>query len=297
VHVPKVLYHWRVTEGSMSTGVGAKDYAYASAGSALKHFLQLNGLRGQVCQGSRYGTYRVQVEVQGDPLVEIRLDVTGEPEDLIRSMVGRIRTVTEWPNFRVCLTGTGEEANTEKAADYLILMRARTEVTRPDWIARLAEFCQLPGVGAVGPRVFGCDGAVQSAGMLFIGERLQPAYAGSAQDDPGYFLSAQVPRNYLAVSGACLMTKAALFEQLGGLDGNLPPDLRAIDYCLRLHERGLRTVVTPYTEVTHPAEPVPELTTEFRSRWAHYIRSDPYYSPNLPREYAYYPRENAALKK
>jgi len=168
-------------------------------------------------------------------------------------------------------------------------MRPGTEPGAADWIERLAEFCQLPGVGAAGPRILGPDGKVQSAGILFVGDRLKPAYAGHAPDDPGYFLAAQVPRNSLAVSGACLMTKAAVFEQVGGLDEKLPPDLRAIDYCLKLHERGLRTVVTPYTEVKRPAEPLPEMNAEFRSRWPHYLRLDPYYNPNLPREYAYYP--------
>jgi GT2 family glycosyltransferase len=291
VHVPKVLYHWRVTEGSMSSGVGAKFYAYASAASALKHFLGLNGFHGQVCQGSRYGTYRVQVDVGGGPMVEIRLDVTGQTEDAVRSTVSRIRAVTAWPHYRVRLTGTGagEQNGDETPADFLVLMRPGTEVTSADWIVRLAEFCQFRGVGAVGPRIIGPDGKVQSAGMLVVGAKLQPAYAGHAPDDPGYFLSAQVPRNYLAVSGACFMTKAEAFQQLGGLDREFPPELSTIDYCLRLHERDMRTVVTPYTEVIRPAGDTLELTAEFRSRWAHYLRLDPYYSPNLPREYVYYP--------
>jgi GT2 family glycosyltransferase len=290
VHVPKVLYHWRVTEGSMSSGVGAKDYAYASAASALKNFLALNGFHGQVCQGSRYGTYRVQVDVQGGPMVEIRLDVTGEPEEVVRSTVSRVRAVTAWPRYHVRLIGAGasEQNGGDVPADFLILMRAGTEVTCADWLLRLIEFCQFRGVGAVGPRVIGRDGKVQSAGLLFVGEKLLPAYAGHAPDDPGYFLSAQVPRNYLAVSGACFMTKSEVFRELGGFDGGLPPELRAVDYCLRLHERGMRTVVTPYTQVVRPAGSRPELTPEFRSRWAHYLRLDPYYSPNLPRKYPYY---------
>jgi GT2 family glycosyltransferase len=292
VHVPKVLYHWRVIEGSMASGVGAKDYAYASAATALKQFLELEGFHGQVCQGSRYGTYRVQVEVKDNPSIEVRINVTGEAEEVVRKTVSSIRLLTAWTNFRVCLTGTGVEqdsgASSEAPPDFLVLMRAGTEITSSDWMVRLAEFCQFPAVGAVGPRVVSADGRVQSAGILFVGGRIRPAYADHAPDHPGYFLSAQITRNYLAVSGACLMTKAGAFDQAGGLDAALPHELATIDYCLRLHERGLRTVVTPYTEVRRPTEPPPEPTLEFRSRWAHYMRLDPYYNPNLPREYPYY---------
>ncbi len=297
VHVPKVLYHWRVTEGSMSSGVGAKDYAYASAASALKHFLELNGLRGEVFQGSRYGSYRVQVEVEGNPCVEVRIDPAGEAEDVVRETVNRIRRVTSWPNLRISFTGGGpakeQPEQGEETAGYIVFVRAGTEVTCPNWLRALAELCQFPAIGAVGPRILTRGGKILSAGFLFVGEKLQAACGGQSPDDPGYFLSAQVPRNYLAVSGACLMTKAALFRSLGGFDSKLPPELSAIDYCLRLHERGMRVAVTPYTWVTRPDEALPELTPEFRARWAHYLRLDPYYSPNLPRDYAYHPASAA----
>jgi GT2 family glycosyltransferase len=286
VHVHKVLYHWRVTEGSMASGVGAKDYAYASAASALKHFLHSSGFEGEVCQGSRYGTYRVRIDVAGNPCVEVRVIVSGEPEDLVRRTVSHIRSVTDWPNLQIRFCG---DAGGEPPADFIVLLRAGTEVSAPDWITRLVEFCQLPGVGAAGPRVLGPDGKVQSAGILFVGGRLMPAYAGHEADDPGYFLSAQVPRNYLAVSGACLATKGEVFRELAGLDSALSPELGAIDYCLRLYERGMRTVFTPHAEIRRPAEAPLEVTPEFRLRWGHYLRSDPYYNPNLPRNFAYHP--------
>jgi O-antigen biosynthesis protein len=312
VHIPQVLYHWRTIDASMATGASAKAYAYPAAESALRHFLALEGISGQVGQGPACGAYRVQFEVHGDPSVDALIPVSGEPLDLVRKTVESIAANTKTSKLRILLIGTDciypplalaakgvrlealpsaavVNPGSGLAAEYLVLLRPGTEVISADWIERLVEFCQLPGVGAVGPRVLDLNGKIQSAGILFIGEQLWHAYSGQAPDHQGYFLSAQLPRNYLAVSGACLMTRASVFRDLGGLDQGLPPELSAIEYCLRLRERQLRTVFTPFAEVRRASEPAPNPGAAFRSRWSEFVRLDPYYNPNLPTRFPYFP--------
>ena len=90
-----------------------------------------------------------------------------------------------------------------------------------------------------------------------------------------------------AVTGACLMTRREVFQELGGFAAAFGVNFNDVDYCLRARERGYRVVFTPFARLFHhefatraPNERVPE-AGRFRQRWAEVVRRDPYYNPNL----------------
>jgi GT2 family glycosyltransferase len=101
-------------------------------------------------------------------------------------------------------------------------------------------------------------------------------------------LMADLTRNCSAVTGACMMTRRACFEKLGGFDTALPVAFNDVDYCLRLRKDGLLVVYTPLAELVHfesksrgHADDVEE-TPVFRDRWRDEILGgDPYYNRNL----------------
>ena len=109
-------------------------------------------------------------------------------------------------------------------------------------------------------------------------------------DNGSYFNQAEVIRNYSAVTGACMMVRKAVFEELGGFDEeNLPVAYNDIDLCLRLGEKGYRIVYTPYAVLYHDESasrahgPDPEADYMMK-RWPDVIENDPYYNPNLARD-------------
>jgi hypothetical protein len=312
----------------MASGAGAKDYAYRAAESALRSFLDTNRLAGEVMQGRGYGAYRVRYSIQGEPSITIAIPVTActsgaEPVHAVQATVDAIFDKTAHGRFQVVVIDGGElNRETVQAlerrprvvvhrsaqsqvvpalngtaidpeTEYVVILQPGVEPLSRDWLEGLVEHCQLRGVGAVGPKLLSPNGRIQSAGVLFVGGRLCHAYSGQVADHPGYFLSAQVTRNYLAVSGACLMTKASVFRDIGGFDPRFSTALGAIDYCLRLRDRKLRTVFTPYAELM-TGGPASDYGSErewpaFRARWPQYQRLDPYYNPNLPKDFVYYP--------
>ena len=48
IHIPKVLYHWRVHERSTAAGAGSKDYAIDAGKCAIESHLQRMGENGKV---------------------------------------------------------------------------------------------------------------------------------------------------------------------------------------------------------------------------------------------------------
>jgi GT2 family glycosyltransferase len=52
----------------------------------------------------------------------------------------------------------------------------------------------------------------------------------------------RIPRNVAAVTGACLLTRRAAWEAVGGFETDLAVSFNDVDYCLKLREHGWRIV-------------------------------------------------------
>ena len=167
--------------------------------------------------------------------------------------------------------------------EVLIFLNDDISVITPDWIEAMLALLARPGVGAVGPKLLFEDGSLQHAGVVFgegLPDHVRRGYPG---DDTGHHGSTLADRNYLAVTGACVMVRRADFEAIGGFDEGYAINYNDIDLCLRLGERGLRTAYCAGASLHHyesrnrvptvdPAE-----QARFRKRWGARLARDPYY--------------------
>ncbi len=64
-HIPRVLYYWRLHEGSTSEGVAAKPYVVESAKRAIDEHLARIGVTGRAMDGRFPSTYKVDYEIAG----------------------------------------------------------------------------------------------------------------------------------------------------------------------------------------------------------------------------------------
>jgi GT2 family glycosyltransferase len=103
----------------------------------------------------------------------------------------------------------------------------------------------------------------------------------------GYARNVLVTQNYLAVTGACLMTPRGVFERVGGLSEELPVNYNDIDYCLKLRADGLRVVYDADTVLYHFESSSRDTKVNdweksmLRERWGSAVGGDPYSNPNL----------------
>jgi glycosyltransferase involved in cell wall biosynthesis len=177
----------------------------------------------------------------------------------------------------------------ESRGRYLVLLNDDTQVISPGWLESMLEYAARPEIGAVGAKLYFPDGRLQHVGVVLLdGNPSHPWYAAPEHHE-GYFRSTVFPRNFLAVTGACLMTRREVFDRAGGFDPLFPLNYNDVDFCLRVQERDLRVVWTPYAKLYHHeavskeggATVRPEELERFKDRWAARYRVDPYYSPNL----------------
>ena len=72
IHIPKILYHWRVHPNSTAMVADAKPYAYEAGIKVIEDHLERQGLKAKVTHGGDIpGVYEVEYEVQGNPKVSI----------------------------------------------------------------------------------------------------------------------------------------------------------------------------------------------------------------------------------
>jgi len=157
------------------------------------------------------------------------------------------------------------KANNEGAArcsaDLLVLLNTDTIVS-PDSLKRMAEFMdENPEVGILGPRLLGSDGLPQSSCRTepsALSAFLEATLLGRLFRRSRFFGRAEmtwfdhrstIDADY--VSGACLMIRRALWEELGGFDGSFFFYGEDADLCRRARKTGARVVFYGDAEITH----------------------------------------------
>ncbi|HSR94700.1 MAG TPA: glycosyltransferase [Solirubrobacterales bacterium] len=172
--------------------------------------------------------------------------------------------------------------------EHLLLLNDDMEVVTPDWLERLVMYSGIAEVGAVGGRLLWEDGRLQHAGVLFEnGGYPGHVYRGFSGEFRGYSNNVLVAQNYLAVTGACLMSRRDAFEQVGGLSTALPVNYNDMDYCLKLRAQGMRVVYDPDTVLYHFESSSRSTEVEdwekerLRDRWLPLTATDPSTNPKL----------------
>jgi GT2 family glycosyltransferase len=183
----------------------------------------------------------------------------------------------------------------EVATPIIGLLNDDIEVVDGDWLREMVSQACRPGIGAVGARLWYPHGALQHGGLVLgLGGVAGTAHKGLSRGERGYMDRGVLQQSFSAVTGACLIIRKSIFEEVGGLDETLAVAFNDVDFCLRVRSRGYRNVWTPYAELVHHEsatrglEDTPAKRKRFlseaiimRKRWGHALLSDPAYNPNL----------------
>ena len=335
-HVPQVLYYWRVHSGSTSGGTEAKPYVAAAAKKALADHLARTGRTGTVEDGLFPSTYRVKWDIEGDPKVSILIPNKDHTDDLEKCLQS-IWKKTTWDNYEIIViennstdpatfayyekakqrydglkvvtypekgfnfSGINNFGRKAAAGDYLLLLNNDVEVRNGDWLTELLRQCAHKGGAAIcGAMLYYPDETLQHAGVITgLGGYAGHSHKYKQKGGSGYLFRIATVQDFSAVTGACLLVKASVYDEVGGLDEQFAVAFNDVDFCLRVRDAGCRIAWTPYAELTHyesksrggdekdPAKAARFAAEQQRLYTIHgkeNILDDPYYNPNLTRD-------------
>ncbi|HKM63603.1 MAG TPA: glycosyltransferase, partial [Acidisphaera sp.] len=163
----------------------------------------------------------------------------------------RVRVIRDEQPFDWCRANN--RAAEAARGELLLLLNNDVFVRDRDWMTEMVSHALRPDVGAVGARLLYPDGRLQHAGVVMHPPSLASHVMRFAPaGEPGPFGSFHAVRSVAAVTGACLMLRKSVFEEVGGLaEGDLPVTLNDVDLCLRIRAAGYRIVYTPHACLTH----------------------------------------------
>ena len=286
VHIPRVLYHWRIHPASTASGRADKPYALDAGAKAINEHLQRRGSDGGVEPLMDLRMYRVRYRLpKSVPLVSLIVP-TRNGVRLLRRCFGSILEKTTYQHYEIVLVDNGSDdletlrylesiqgdsrvhiirdnrpfnysqlinsAMASASGTVIGLLNDDLEVITPDWLSVMVSHALRPGIGAVGARLWYPDDTLQHAGVI-LGIR---GVAGHAhrylkRGGKGYFGRASLIQSICALTAACLVVRKETFEKIGGFNEALQVAFNDVDFCLRVREAGYRNIYTPYAELYH----------------------------------------------
>ncbi|MGF6987079.1 GT2 family glycosyltransferase [Paraburkholderia atlantica] len=180
--------------------------------------------------------------------------------------------------------------------DIVGLINDDVEVISPGWLSEMVSHAARPEIGAVGAKLLYPDDTIQHAGIVLgIHGIAGHVHRFLPRDSAGYFERAQSVRAVSAVTGACLVVRREIYQQVGGLDEmKLQIACNDVDLCLRIREAGYTNIWTPFAELYHhesvsrgfdiTPEKMRRSETEIeymKERWGSILERDPTYNLNL----------------
>jgi O-antigen biosynthesis protein len=288
IHIPKILYHWRATEGSTALNPSNKSYTNDAAIKSLINFLKTKKNILKVVTGKFTNSYRVIYDIpKKTPLVTLIIP-TKDKVELVHKCISSILSKTKYQNYEILVVNNMSaeiktlnylkkislENKNIRVLNYdypfnyaainnfavkhskgsiVGLINNDIEVINAEWLTEMVSQASRPEIGCVGAKLYYSNNTIQHAGVILgIGGVAGHSHKNYDRGSNGYFGRLNLVQNLSAVTGACLLVKKKIYQSVGGLDEvNLKVAFNDIDFCLKVKDVGYTNLWTPFAELYH----------------------------------------------
>ena len=286
IHIPKILYHWRISETSVASGASAKPYAYAAAKKAILRSIERSGIDGASVEDSRIiGLYKVNYPIKGNPKVSIIIPNNNHKRDLKKCINSILKST--YNNYEIIIV---ENNSTEKSVfkyydkissndkikvvkcdlesfnysrlnnygaskasgEFFVFLNNDTKIITNNWLETIIGNCQRKEIGIIGAKLIYKNKRIQHAGVVLnLTGTAGHVNWNEKENNPGYFGRIMIQQNMSCVTGALLGISKEVFEKINGFDESFPIAYNDVDLCLKVLEIGKLVTYNPYVKAYH----------------------------------------------
>ncbi len=334
-HIPEILYFWRLHKESVGLDINAKQYAIEAGISGVRDFLKGKGIEATVESSEIYPTiYRIKYHMDKLPKISVIILNKDHKDDLERCITSLRQSTYE--NYEIVIVENNSTEDTiwnyykelekdnrikiikcqgefnysafnnegvrQSEGEVLVFLNNDIEVINPSWMEEMLMYAVRQENGIVGARLFYPDKTLQHCYIITgAGEDRVAIHAGHMlpENDYGYLDRIGFVQNVNAVTGACMMLRRQVYDEVEGFDENLPVAYNDVDLCLKVRQKGYGNIYTPYATLYHyesltrgrdnKEQERKRLSAEaeyMRNKWKDGL-TDPYYNSNFSLDRAY----------
>lgn len=286
VHMPWVLYHWRLFPGAGTFSSTQISKASKAARKAIADYLQGQGVEAAVEPWVHAYHRVVRADLPAWPKVSAIVP-TRDHLSILRVCVEGLLERTDYPSIELVIANNdsvepetlayldrlradprvkildvpgpfnfsaiNNQAVRASSGEIVLLLNNDIEVIESGWLKELVKHAARPEVGAVGAKLLYPDGTLQHGGVVLgLNGVAGHLHSGVPASSPGYFGWLRIAHNVSAVTAACLALRRSVFDEVGGLDEvDLKVAFNDVDLCLKISEKGYAVVWTPEAVLTH----------------------------------------------
>ena len=286
VHIPKILYNWRISSNSVASGAAAKPYAYIAAKKAILASLERNGIKGAKVEDSIImGLYKITYPVKGEPKISIIIPNRDHKKDLKRCIKSILKST--YKNYEIIIVENNskdrnifryykkleknpkikiEKSNlvlfnysklnnfgaSKATGEYFVFLNNDTKIITKNWLETIISNCQREEIGAIGAKLIYKNKRIQHAGVVLnLTGTAGHVNWNEKENNPGYFGRIMIQQNVSAVTGALLGISRKTFEEVKGFDETFPIAYNDVDLCLKILDNQRLITYNPYIKAYH----------------------------------------------
>ena len=285
-HIPKILYHWRMIEGSTSSDASSKNYAYDAGKRALEDALKRRKINGTVHLIGTPQMYEIEYLLDSQPKISIIIP-TKDKSSVLKRCLDSIYDKTTYKNYEIIVIDNNSvedstfklldkykkehdnfryytyecefnysylnnEAVKKAKGEYVVLLNNDTEIVVSDWLNKMVGYASQKHIGCVGAKLLYPTKTIQHCGVVVgCAGVAAHAFVGTGATTYGYFGRLVAVYDWAAVTAACLMIKKSKYEEVNGLDENLKVAYNDVDLNMKVLDKGYYNVVLPSVILYH----------------------------------------------
>lgn len=316
IHIPKILYHWRVHPNSTAGNAESKPYCYEAGKNAVQEHLKRKGYsQAKVEYGVAIVRNRVLYAVKEESKVNLILYLQDNRLNL-EDLNENINKIT-YNNCEIFLLNTKEISTLKKYSKLktnnkiknvkqidkenvvneinkiireiesktIIIAKDIQNIKTNDFIEQMLGFVQRGNVGVISPRIIYKNLSLQYNGTVYGIDKDKTGYldyldtAGSF----GYITRGAVVENYSIIKSECIMVSKENLEKVNYLDEEMDYEDAFANLAFELFKNhNLLNIINPHIELETLDLTKKSGENNFYKKWKEYLKvPDPNYNINL----------------